>query len=118
VTGNVVSFESSVRGVLAKVSMDQVDAGVVYVTDARSVAEQVCVLAIPDRLNVIAEYPIARLADSERAAAAERFVSLALSDAGEAILAGWGFEPPGDARSAEEATPRKASRDDAQSFEP
>lgn len=93
VMANVVSQETSVRAVLAKVSLDEVDAGVVYATDARTAAEKVLVLAIPDRMNVVAEYPIAVLAESRAKERGARFVALVLSESGQEILAKRRFEP-------------------------
>ncbi len=52
------------------------------------------VVAIPDELNVIAEYPIGVVAESDRAAVAEAFVAFVLGEEGQAILAGHGFLPP------------------------
>jgi molybdate transport system substrate-binding protein len=93
VMANIVSQETSVRAVLAKVSLDEVDAGIVYATDARTAAEKVLVLQIPDRMNVVAEYPIAVVASGAAKSAASRFVALVLSDSGQAVLAKRGFEP-------------------------
>jgi molybdate transport system substrate-binding protein len=94
VTANVLSLETSVRAVLAKVSLDEVDAGIVYLTDARTVGEKVRVIEIPDRMNVGAEYPIAVVSESRAKDAAARFIALVRSDAGQAILAARGFLPP------------------------
>lgn len=90
---NVVSLETSVRAVLAKVSLDEVDAGIVYASDAQTAANRVNVLEIPDRVNVVAEYPIAVLAQCAAKDGGARFVALVLSEAGQAILARHGFEP-------------------------
>ncbi|HEX7880733.1 MAG TPA: molybdate ABC transporter substrate-binding protein [Candidatus Eisenbacteria bacterium] len=92
-TANVVSQESNVRGVLAKVSLDEADAGVVYLTDARAAAEKVRLIDIPERMNVVAEYPIAVVSASGAKEAAARFIALVQSEAGQAILAARGFLP-------------------------
>jgi molybdate transport system substrate-binding protein len=94
VAANVVSRETNVRAVLAKVALDEVDAGVVYATDAVTAAAKVVSLEIPDSLNVVAEYPIAVLAKSRVKDAAARFVALVLGPAGRAALAKRGFQPP------------------------
>jgi molybdate transport system substrate-binding protein len=93
VMANVVSQETNVRAVLAKVSLDAVDAGIVYATDAQTVSDKVLVLGIPDSMNVVAEYPIAVLAKAAAASGAARFQALVLSEAGQAILAKRGFAP-------------------------
>ncbi|MGQ0721811.1 MAG: molybdate ABC transporter substrate-binding protein, partial [Candidatus Eiseniibacteriota bacterium] len=59
VSANVVSQETNVRAVLAKVALGEVDGGFVYSTDARTVAGKVITLDVPDRVNVVTEYPIA-----------------------------------------------------------
>jgi molybdate transport system substrate-binding protein len=92
VLANVVSRETSVRAVLAKVTLDEVDGGFVYATDARTVSEKIRTLDIPDRVNVVAEYPIAVLTKSTAPGPAARFVELVRGPEGEAVLAGRGFE--------------------------
>ena len=91
VQANVVSRESSVRAVLAKVALGEADAGFVYATDAAAAAGRVSVLAIPERYNVVAEYPIGLVAGSARAAKARAFVDLVLAGEGQAILSRHGF---------------------------
>lgn len=93
VMANVVSQEANVRGVLAKVSLDEVDAGFVYASDARMAHEKVVVLDVPDSMNVIAQYAIAVLAQSPRKMEAARFVALVVGPQGQAILAKRGFQP-------------------------
>lgn len=92
--------ESSItRGQNAKATLTAVSegdavAGIVYATDAVAAGDAVAVVAIPDELNVIAEYPIGVVAESDRAAVAEAFVAFVLGEEGQAILAGHGFLPP------------------------
>jgi molybdate transport system substrate-binding protein len=91
---NVVSQEANVRAALAKVALGEVDAGVVYTTDARSAAEKVQVLPIPERMNVIAEYPIAVVAEGPGQKGGARFIALVLSESGQSLLVQRGFERP------------------------
>lgn len=84
-----VTFESDVRAVLAKVELGEVDAGVVYATDATGNAE-VEVVAVPDGINQRAEYPIVALTSGD--AGAEAFIDFVLSDAGRTRLAEFGFD--------------------------
>ena len=95
VLANVVSYEENVRGVLNKVALGEADAGIVYISDLAGVAG-VASLEIPDALNVVAEYPIAPLNDSAQPEAAAAFVDFVLSDAGQAVLAEYGFGPGGN----------------------
>ncbi|MFN8176821.1 MAG: molybdate ABC transporter substrate-binding protein [bacterium] len=88
---NVVSQETNVRVVLAKVSLGEADAGIVYRTDVGS-AKQVTVLEIPEPMNVVATYPIAVVLGSASDDLATAFVELVLSEQGQAVLRKAGFE--------------------------
>jgi molybdate transport system substrate-binding protein len=92
VLGNVVSYEENVRSVLNKVALGEADAGIVYTSDLVGV-EGVASLEIPEALNVLAKYPIAPLNDSAQADAAAAFVAWVLGEAGQGILADYGFGP-------------------------
>jgi molybdate transport system substrate-binding protein len=91
VEARVVSRELNVRQVLAKVTLGEADAGVVYRTDARLGRDAVRVVEIPAPLNVVAEYPIAALAAAPHAELAQKFVTLVTSPAGGEALREAGF---------------------------
>ena len=93
VLANVVSEEASVRNVLQKVVLGEVDAGIVYSSDAR-VTTDISVVPIPNEANVIASYTIALLRDSRQPQAAEAFLRFVLSPEGQEILGDHGFGPP------------------------
>ena len=93
VLANVVSNEDNVKQVVAKVQLGEADAGVVYTSDAAAVPE-LKTLEIPADVNVIAEYPIAALAQSANTALANTFIAYVLSEEGQAILQKWGFASP------------------------
>lgn len=93
VLANLVSEEANVRQVAVKVELGEADAAIVYATDA-AVAEGVNTIDIPNDLNVLGTYPIAVLRDSDQPDLAQAFVELVLSDEGQAVLAGRGFQPP------------------------
>lgn len=96
VLANVVSQESNVREVVAKVQLGEADAGIVYVSDVTpDVRDAVVTIEIPDALNVVARYPIAVVAGASNEAAAESFIHYLLSPAGQAILARHGLLPVG-----------------------
>lgn len=92
VKANFVSQEENVKIVLAKVALDEADAGIVYTTDATAAADQVLTIAIPDPYNVVATYPIAALKGSANPAVAQEYVRFILSPEGQSILASFGFE--------------------------
>jgi molybdenum ABC transporter molybdate-binding protein len=87
---NVVSYETNVKSVLAKVALGEADAGIVYTSD---VNDQVGQIAIPEALNVSAAYPIATIQDGAHADLAGAFVDLVLSPDGQQILIKYGFIP-------------------------
>jgi molybdate transport system substrate-binding protein len=92
VTVNPVTLEPDVKSVLSKVVLNEVDAGLVYVTDVRAAGSTVQGIEIPAALNASTAYPIATLTDSGAAAAA--FIAYVLSPAGQSALAAAGFEGP------------------------
>ncbi len=95
VLANVVSYETDVKQVLAKVSLNEADAGIVYTTDITSdAASKVGRLDIPDNLNTLASYPIAAIQGSAHAALAQQFVDYVLSTDGQSVLAKYGFLAP------------------------
>jgi molybdate transport system substrate-binding protein len=94
VLANVASRELNVRQVLAKVTLGEADAGVVYKTDAMAGKDKVEIIEIPAKVNVIAEYPVVVLSKAPHAAAAKAFVDLLLSGDGQKRLAAAGFVAP------------------------
>ncbi|HEX6764412.1 MAG TPA: molybdate ABC transporter substrate-binding protein [Polyangiaceae bacterium] len=93
VEAHVVSRELNVRQVLAKVTLGEADAAIVYRTDAATAKDRVLIVTIPPELNVIAEYPIAALEGAPHAELASEWVELVSSEDGQRILAGAGFLP-------------------------
>ncbi|MBL8130821.1 MAG: molybdate ABC transporter substrate-binding protein [Anaerolineae bacterium] len=94
VLGNLVSEETNVRQVAAKVALGEADAGIVYQSDVTpDLQEDVIAIPIPEALNTLASFPIAVIHDSENPDLAGEFVNFVLSDAGQAALARWNFIP-------------------------
>ena len=94
ITVKPVTLEPDVKSTLSKVELNEVDAGVVYVTDVRAAGSKVKGIVIPDNLNASTEYPIAALTKAPNAAGAQAFVDLVRSPAGQAVLSADGFEKP------------------------
>jgi molybdate transport system substrate-binding protein len=86
--------EVDVKSVLTKVTLGEVDAGMVYVTDVLAAGDKVKGVEIPQRLNASTSYPIAALDGSEHAKEAAEFVDLVISDAGAKVLGEAGFQRP------------------------
>ena len=92
---NVVSYETTVNGVVTKVSLGEADAGIVFYSDSQGNAvEKVNILEIPDTLNVEARYPIAPIKDSQNFEMAKSFVDFILSPTGQEVLRKYGFLAP------------------------
>ncbi len=87
---NLVSEETNVRQVAAKVALGEADAAIVYATDA-AVVEGIRTIDLPDAYNVEAAYTIAVVKESTQRELGERFLEFVLSDEGQAILARHGF---------------------------
>jgi molybdate transport system substrate-binding protein len=90
---NVVSRESDVRDVLAKIALGEADAGFVYSTDARTVAGRVTVLKLPAWAQPKVQYGIAVVAKSPNRAAAQAFLAKLLAKPAQAKLIAAGFLP-------------------------
>jgi len=93
VLSNVVSRESDVREVLAKVALNEADAGFVYSTDAKTVPGKVRVLKIPAWAQPKVQYGICIVSASTHKAAARAFVKRVMRKAGQKILIRYGFLP-------------------------
>jgi molybdate transport system substrate-binding protein len=85
-------FAEDVRQVLDYVARDEVDAGVVYSSDALSAGDKVKLVAhAPNDSHDPILYPIAVVKDSQQKEAARKFIELVLSAEGQATLVKHGF---------------------------
>jgi molybdate transport system substrate-binding protein len=89
-----VTEEVDVKSVLTKVTLGEVDAGVVYVTDVQAAGSDVKGVEIPADVNATTSYPIASLENSKHQKEAADFVDLVLSDAGAKVFEEAGFRHP------------------------
>lgn len=92
VLANVVSNETDVKQVVAKVQLGEADAGIVYISDSVA-APELKTIDIPANFNVIAKYPIAVLTNAPQSDLASEFIVYVLSAEGQATLKKWGFTP-------------------------
>jgi molybdate transport system substrate-binding protein len=93
VLNNVVSEETDVREVLAKIALAEGDAGFVYKTDARTAPGKVKSIPIPASGQPNVRYGICLVAASSHKTAAHAFVSKVLEPRGQRILRRYGFLP-------------------------
>jgi molybdate transport system substrate-binding protein len=86
-------YTENVRQVLDYVARAEVDAGVVYATDAAARSKEVkIVAAAPEPSHKPVVYPIAVVKGSKNEAGAKAFIDLVLSDEGQAVLQKYGFK--------------------------
>jgi molybdate transport system substrate-binding protein len=89
-----VSQEDNVKAVVAKVSLGEADAGIVYATDVAAGGARVEGVDIPREQNVVATYPIVTVKAGKAQDAAQAFMDLVLSGQGQEVLHRYGFLPP------------------------
>jgi molybdate transport system substrate-binding protein len=91
VLANVVSQETDVKGVVAKVALGEADAGFVYVTDVRPVRGKVAAIAIRESAQPHVVYEVAVLKDAKHPRAAHRFVTALIRAPAQRLLLQYGF---------------------------
>jgi molybdate transport system substrate-binding protein len=94
VTVHPVSEETSVSGVVTKVTLGEADAGIVYVTDVKAGGKKISGVPIPAHQNVVAQYPIVKLKNAPNPGGATAFMNYVLSSSGQQVLQKFGFLPP------------------------
>jgi molybdate transport system substrate-binding protein len=86
-------YTENVRQVLDYVARNEVDAGVVFATDAAVRSKEVRVVtAAPEKSHKPAVYTVAVVKGSKYEAEARAFIALLLSDEGQAVLKNYGFK--------------------------
>nr|NJM04303.1 molybdate ABC transporter substrate-binding protein [Desulfobacula sp.] len=86
-------YTENVRQVLDYVARAEVDAGVVYATDAAARSKEVkIVAAAPEPSHKPVVYPITVVKGSKNETGAKAFIDLVLSDEGRAVLQKYGFK--------------------------
>ncbi len=90
---NVVSEETDVKGIVAKVALGEADVGFVYATDARPIAARVKTVPLPAWAQPPIRYEIA-VVKGGREAAARAFVTRVIGKVGRTALRKAGFGLP------------------------
>lgn len=94
VLANIVSEEDDVKGVVGKVSLEEADAGFVYATDVKPVADKVRTIELPAAAQARVEYEIAVVKSTDNRDAAEEFLARVLGEDGRRALGKAGFGLP------------------------
>lgn len=89
-----VTLEQDVKGALAKVRLGEVDAALVYRTDARAANADVTGVEFPESARAVNDYPIVALRDAPNPAGARAFVAYVRSAPAQTVLAEAGFQAP------------------------
>ncbi|WP_433795859.1 molybdate ABC transporter substrate-binding protein [Actinoplanes sp. CA-252034] len=89
-----VTLEQDVKAALSKVKLGEVDAALVYRTDAKAAAGDVDAVEFPESATAINDYPIVALKDAKNGAGAQAFIAYVLSADGSKVLTGAGFQAP------------------------
>jgi molybdate transport system substrate-binding protein len=94
VTFTPVTLEQDVKAALSKVKLGEVDAALVYRTDAKAAAADVEGIEFPESATAINEYPIITLKNAPNQDGAKAFVTFIGSDKAKATLTQAGFQAP------------------------
>jgi molybdate transport system substrate-binding protein len=90
-----VTQEQDVKAALAKLRLGEVDAALVYRTDAAAAADDVTAVEFPESAAAVNDYPIAALRDGPNATGGAAFVEYVLTDPrARATLTDAGFLSP------------------------
>ncbi|HEY9305298.1 MAG TPA: molybdate ABC transporter substrate-binding protein [Mycobacterium sp.] len=91
---NPISEEPAVSDVVAKVTSGAADAGIAYLTDARSAGDKVSTIRFAESADATNVYPIAVLKHASQPALAQRFINLVTGPTGQKVLNQAGFAGP------------------------
>ena len=89
-----VTLEQDVKAALSKVKLGEVDAALVYRTDAKAAASDVDGIEFPESSAAVNEYPIVAVKNAPNRTGANAFIAYVLSDKGTAVLSAAGFQAP------------------------
>jgi molybdate transport system substrate-binding protein len=89
-----VTLEKDVKAALTKVRLGEVDAALVYRTDAGAANTDVDAVEFAESATATNDYPITTLAQAPNPAAAEAFVAYVLSTPAAAVFSAAGFQSP------------------------
>lgn len=94
ITAKPATYLPDVATTLTQVENGEADAGIVYVTDAKSAGSQVEATQIPAADNVVNPYFIGTVKDAKQASLADDWVALVTGQVGQSVLQEAGFGKP------------------------
>jgi molybdate transport system substrate-binding protein len=89
-----VTLEQDVKSALSKVTLGEVDAALVYRTDAKASPSDVDGVEFAESAGAINDYPIVALKNAPNSAGAAAFVAYVQSEPAQQVLADAGFQKP------------------------
>jgi molybdate transport system substrate-binding protein len=94
VLANIVSEETTVNRVVSKVALGEADAGFAFISDVSpQMVGKVTRISIPDEYNVVGDFPLGVLGQSEHPEEAQNFIDVVMSEDGQSFIAKYGFIP-------------------------
>jgi molybdate transport system substrate-binding protein len=94
ILANVRSEEPDVAGITGKLTQGAVDAGFLYISDARATDGKLKAIELPDDLQPAVAYGVAVVDGAKHPEEAKKFIAGLLDGAGAQALIDAGFEPP------------------------
>ena len=91
ITAQPATEEDNVKGVLTKVTSGDVDAGLVYVSDAKTAGDEVRTVTTPKAAQVLNTDPIAVTTDADQPDLAQQWIDLVSGTEGQKVLTDNGF---------------------------
>ena len=89
---NIISYETTVEQVVGKVVLGNCDAGVAYVSDAKTIGgSKLKQIQIPAEVNTVGTFAIGAVKASSHPDLAMKYVNFWLSNEGQTLLARYGF---------------------------
>jgi len=94
VLSNVVSQETTVNRIVSKIALGEADAGFAFISDVSpQMVGKVTRILIPEKYNVVGDFPVAVLSQSKYPVEAQAFLDMIMSTEGQSILGKYGFIP-------------------------
>ena len=94
VTAEPDTLEGDVRDTTGKVALGEVDAALIYRTDAAAMADEIDTIDVPEAGGVVNEYPVAVLSGVANRPGADAFVQALTGELGRQVLDEAGFVRP------------------------